>query len=193
MLPNIYSENILSLIENNKRVALSVIYTFDEKLNLEDFKIKESNVINIKNYTYENFDLLLTKKSKLLSNVEKNIIEFFNISKTIFNLNTMDSHLFVEKWMIKTNNTIAKYLIKYNLKNIIIRTQKSPILNSNFNSYHEENKDMYTCDNEELIKYINIKNEESAKYEIYDIENNLEMANQVQVQSQTNHYRLNLD
>jgi ribonuclease R len=194
MLPNIYSDNILSLIENNKRIALSIIYTFDEKLNLENFKIKESNVINIKNYTYENFDLMLTKKSKLLNNVERNIIEFFNISKTIFNLDTMDSHLFVEKWMIKSNHTIAKYLIKHNLKNVIIRTQKTPILCSNFNLEHDENENDNQY-NEELIKYINIKNEESAKYEIYDLENtnNSDTFAHAHTRTQTNHYRLNLD
>jgi ribonuclease R len=192
MLPNIYSDNILSLIENNKRIALSIIYTFDEKLNLENFIIKESNVINIKNYTYENFDLMLTKKSKLLNNVERNIIEFFNISKTIFNLDSMDSHLFVEKWMIKSNHTIAKYLIKHNLKNVIIRTQKTPILCSNFNLEHKENENDNQY-NEELMKYINIKNEESAKYEIYDVENTNNSDTCVQTQAQTNHYRLNLD
>jgi exoribonuclease R len=174
MLPAIYSDNILSLLENNKRVALSVIYTFDSNFKLENYRIKECNVLNLKNYTYEEFDLLLMKKQKILNNVEKNIVEFFNFTKILFNMNdSMDSHLFVEKWMIYTNHNVAKYLIKHNVKNVIIRTQQSPKIVNEI----KDNID------ESVLKYINIKNEESAKYEIYDPEKN----------HSSNHYRLNLD
>jgi len=172
MLPEIYSDNILSLLENQKRIALSVIYTFDANFNLEDYKIKECNVLNLKNYTYEEFDLLLRKKEKKLNNVEKNNVDFFNFTKKIFNMDdTMDSHLFVEKWMIYTNHNIAKYLIKHNVKNVIIRTQNMPKVNN------DENIDNL------VLKYINIKNEEGAKYEVYN-----ESKNNI-----PNHYRLNLD
>lgn len=189
MLPEIYSDNILSLLENQKRIALSVIYTFDANFKLEDYKIKECNVLNLKNYTYEEFDLLLRKKEKKLNNFEKNNVEFFNFTKKIFNMyDTMDSHLFVEKWMIYTNHNIAKYLIKHNVKNVIIRTQQSPKIVANDNENIDENidesllKDNQNID-ESLLKYINIKNEEGAQYEIYDeTKNNL-----------PNHYRLNLD
>ena len=174
MLPAIYSDNILSLLENNKRFALSAIYTFDADFKLENFRIKECNVLNLKNYTYDEFDLLLRKKQKLLNNVEKNILEFFNFTKTLFNMSdSMDSHLFVEKWMIYTNHNVAKYLIKHNVKNIIIRTQQSPKIVDEI----KENID------ESVLKYINIKNEKSAKYEIYDHSSN----------HLPNHYRLNLD
>jgi len=162
MLPPIYSDNILSLLENNKRVALSVIYTFDNNFKLENYRIKECNVINLRNYTYDEFDLLLKKKHKLLNNVEKNNVEFFNFTKVLFNMDEcMDSHLFVEKWMIYTNNNVAKYLIKYNVKNVIIRTQQMPKI-------VDEIKDNI---DESVLKYINIKNETSAKYEIYDSQN----------------------
>ena len=178
MLPSIYSDNILSLLENNKRFALSVIYTFDSDFKLENFRIKECNVLNLKNYTYDEFDLLLRKKQKLLNNVEKNILEFFNFTKTLFNMNdSMDSHLFVEKWMIYTNHNVAKYLIKHNVKNVIIRTQKIP-------KNVDEIKDNI---DESVLKYINIKNEMSAKYEIYDPSSN-NLPNHL-----PNHYRLNLD
>ena len=176
MLPEIYSDNILSLLENQKRIALSVIYTFDANFNLEDYKIKECNVLNLKNYTYEEFDLLLRKKEKKLNNVEKNNVDFFNFTKKIFNMDdTMDSHLFVEKWMIYTNHNIAKYLIKHNVKNVIIRTQNMPKVNNDENN--DENIDNL------VLKYINIKNEEGAKYEVYN-----ESKNNI-----PNHYRLNLD
>lgn len=176
MLPEIYSDNILSLLENQKRIALSVIYTFDANFNLENYKIKECNVLNLKNYTYEEFDLLLRKKEKKLNNVEKNNVDFFNFTKKIFNMDdTMDSHLFVEKWMIYTNHNIAKYLIKHNVKNVIIRTQNMPKVNNDENN--DENIDNL------VLKYINIKNEEGAKYEVYN-----ESKNNI-----PNHYRLNLD
>jgi ribonuclease R len=178
MLPAIYSDNILSLLENNKRVALSVIYTFDAHFKLENYRIQECNVINLKNYTYEEFDLLLKKKQKILNNVEKNNVEFFNFTKILFNMNdSMDSHLFVEKWMIYTNNNVAKYLIKHNVKNVIIRTQKSPKIIDKINDNIDES----------VLKYINIKNETSAKYEIYDPQKN-NSSNYL-----PNHYRLNLD
>ena len=174
MLPAIYSDNILSLLENNRRVALSVIYTFDADFKLENYRIQECNVINLKNYTYEDFDLLLKKKQKLLNNVEKNNVEFFNFTKILFNMNeSMDSHLFVEKWMIYTNNNVAKYLIKHNVKNVIIRTQKSPKIIDKI----KDNID------ESVFQYIHIKNEQGAQYEIYDPEKN----------NLSNHYRLNLD
>ena len=178
MLPAIYSDNILSLLENNKRFALSAIYTFDADFNLENFRIHECNVLNLKNYTYEEFDLLLKKKQKLLNNVEKNNVEFFNFTKLLFNMNdSMDSHLFVEKWMVYTNHNVAKYLIKHNVKNVIIRTQQSPKI-------IDEIKDNI---DESVLKYINIKNEMSAKYEIYVPEIN-NSSNYL-----PNHYRLNLD
>jgi exoribonuclease R len=173
MLPSIYSDNILSLLENNRRIALSAIYTFDANFKLEKFRIQECNVINLKNYTYDEFDLLLKKKQKLLNNVEKNNVEFFNFTKQLFNMNdSMDSHLFVEKWMIYTNNNVAKYLIKHNVKNVIIRTQQMPKIVDEIKGNIDES----------VLKYINIKNEQGAKYEIYDSSNNSH-----------NHYRLNLD
>ena len=182
MLPAIYSDNILSLLENNRRVALSVIYTFDADFKLENYRIKECNVLNLKNYTYEEFDLLLEKNQKMLNNLQKNNVEFFNFTKTLFNMSdSMDSHLFVEKWMIYTNNNVAKYLIKHNVKNVIIRTQKSPKI-------VDEIKDDI---DESVLKYINIKNEESAKYEIYDASSN-HLPNHLQ-NHLPNHYRLNLD
>ena len=178
MLPAIYSDNILSLLENNRRVALSVIYIFDADFKLENYRIKECNVLNLKNYTYEEFDLLLGKKQKMLNNFQKNNVDFFNFTKILFNMSdSMDSHLFVEKWMIYTNNNVAKYLIKHNVKNVIIRTQKSPKI-------VDEIKDNI---DESVLKYINIKNEESAKYEIYDTSSN-HLPNH-----SPNHYRLNLD
>jgi exoribonuclease R len=86
---------------------------------------------------------------------------------------SMDSHLFVEKWMIYTNNNVAKYLIKNNVKNVIIRTQESPKIADEIKNNIDES----------VLKYINIKNEMSAKYEIYDPSSN----------HLPNHYRLNLD
>jgi len=174
MLPVIYSDNLLSLLENNKRVALSVIYTFDADFKLENYRIQECNVINLKNYTYDEFDLLLKKKQKILNNVEKNNVDFFNFTKILFNMDdSIDSHLFVEKWMIYTNNNVAKYLIKHHVKNVIIRTQKSPKIVDKI----KDNID------ESVLQYINIKNEQGAQYEIYDLEKN----------NSSNHYRLNLD
>jgi len=56
MLPPIYSENILSLLEGKKRRAISIIYTFDNTYELISYEIKSTKVFNEKNFTYEEFD-----------------------------------------------------------------------------------------------------------------------------------------
>jgi exoribonuclease R len=142
MLPPIYSENILSLLEGKKRRALSIIYTFEYTYNIVSYEIKSTKVFNEKNFTYEEFD----KKQ-----MNKNPSPFVSFSKNFFNDDEINSHKLVEKWMIYTNEKIAAHLIEnYSDKNIIIRSQEKSSVKPI-----------------ELDDYLYICGEKSAKYDLY--------------------------
>ena len=162
MLPPIYSENILSLLEGKKRRALSIIYTFDDAYELVSYEIKSTKVFNEKNFTYDEFD-------KKQMNKNKNSSSFVSFSKNFFQDETINSHKLVEKWMIYTNEKIATHLIEnYPDKNIIIRSQEKSSVNPI-----------------ELDDYLYIYGEKSAKYDLYKSDNK-------DFSHSHSHYRLNL-
>ena len=107
MLPNYYADDYISLLEGKNRYALSLILLIDKNNNVT-YKIKETVVNNIKNYTYENFNNDYYK-------------EFIIFSSYFFKEDTLDSHKLVENWMIFANKIIAEHLIKNNVENIILR------------------------------------------------------------------------
>jgi exoribonuclease R len=151
MLPNNYADELLSLLENSNRFALSLILRVHNN-NIIHYELKETIVKNIKNYDYDTFDKIYDKNSILK--------DFFDFSKSFFNEGTIyDSHKLVEYWMIYTNKFIAKYLIDLNLSNIILRSH-----NSHSTILATSTKDI----NEKLFNYLKVRNEESALYKIYD-------------------------
>ena len=151
MLPNNYADELLSLLENSNRFALSLILRVHNN-NVIHYELKETIVKNIKNYDYDTFDKIYYKNSILK--------DFFDFSKSFFNEGTIyDSHKLVENWMIYTNKFIAKYLIDLNLSNIILRSH-----NSQSTILATSTKDI----NEKLFNYLKVRNEESALYKIYD-------------------------
>jgi len=150
MLPNIYADEIISLIENKKRYAISVVFNVNNN-KVVNYEIKETIVYNIKNYDYDTFDKIYVK--------DKNLIHFVECTKSFFHLDIIDSHKLVEVWMIYTNKCIAKHLIENNYSNIILRTHQI------------KNKDEEINIDESLKNYLNIKNENSAYYEIYNKDN----------------------
>ena len=152
MLPNIYADNMISLLEGEKRFALSLIIIFDNNFNIISENIEETVVKNIKNFTYEQFDKNY--------NSSKNLSEFVDFSDTLFN-EKLDSHKLVEKWMIFTNKKIASILINRGYSNIILRKHQGI----------EEEKEEINLP-EILIKYLGYKKEKSALYEIYDEDKN---------------------
>jgi exoribonuclease R len=154
LLPTIYSENIISLLENKKRFALSVIFIVNDTLEIVSYEIKETIVKNKKQYTYDLFNQL---------NEQSNGKNFLNISKKIFKDECLDSHTLVEKWMILTNKTIANYLIKNKYENIIVR---SHVENKNVDNIEKE-KNI----SEELVLHLKFKKENSANYCLYDESN----------------------
>jgi exoribonuclease R len=167
MLPNMYADNIISLLENKNRFSISVILIINKQTNeINNISIEHTIIKNIKNYDYDSFDILYKNlfKKKRLTDIEKNIVNCMKYSAQFFNINSLeifDSHLLVESWMIKANKIIAKYLIDLKLTNLIVRTNKKT------NYIKEFYKDIEERDNE-LIKYLLLKQENSALYEIYN-------------------------
>ena len=153
MIPKIYSENLCSLLENTKKYCVSLIINFDNNNNIINYSFKESIVLIEKNYDYDEFDKKYKKNSTL--------IDIINITKKIFNQEDIDSHLFVEKWMIYYNKKIIEYFKSKSLiENLIIRSHKCRFFDDNINDI-------------ELKKYLEIKNKNKAIYELYD-ENTLD-------------------
>jgi exoribonuclease R len=151
MLPNNYADDIISLLENSNRYALSLILIVHNN-NVIKYELKETIVKNIKNYDYDTFDKIYDKNSILK--------DFFDFSNGFFKEESIyDSHKLVENWMIYTNKFIAKYLIDLNLSNIILRAH-----NSQSTILETSTKDL----NEKLFNYLKVRNEESAHYKIYD-------------------------
>ena len=151
MLPNNYADDIISLLENSNRYALSLILIVHNN-NVIKYELKETIVKNIKNYDYDTFDKIYDK-NRILK-------DFFDFSNGFFKEESIyDSHKLVENWMIYTNKFIAKYLIDLNLSNIILRAHNSQSTISTTST-----KDL----NEKLFNYLKVRNEESALYKIYD-------------------------
>ena len=125
MLPNIYADELVSLLEGEKRYALSLILLIDGEYNIKDKSIKQTIVKNFKNYDYDNFD-------KIYKN-DNNLNDFVNFSKNFFKEIQIDSHKLVENWMIYTNKEIANYLINMNISNTILRKHdySNVLLNKN--------------------------------------------------------------
>ena len=159
MLPNIYADNYISLIKDKNRFSISIIFKINESFEKESVEIKESIVKNIKNYSYEEFDQKY---------INDGLYDFMELSKNFFNTD-LDSHKLVENWMIYTNKFIANYLINNNFENIILRKH-------DFN----ENIDISNIDND-LKKYLIMKKENSASYELYS-------KNENQIHSKMNDY-----
>lgn len=165
LLPSFYSDNLISLLENEKRFAISLIIQINNNI-IISYQIKESIVKNIKNYNYEEFDKEFNKRidkrvdkeHKTNGNYIKNMIDFINYSKEFHKLEVIDSHKLVEYWMITANKIIANHLINKNISNIIVRVHKSSTIDINNNLKGE------------LSKYIINRNEKSATYQIYDTE-----------------------
>ena len=160
MLPNIYADDLLSLLENKKRYAISLILHIDNNNIIKNSFVKKTIVKNIKNYDYDTFDKIYNKNNNL-----KNFMifsnKFFNKNNNIFN-----SHKLVEYWMIYANKFIAQYLINKNITNLIIRKYENSSL---LNNKNEQNINEISND---LFNYLKIKSEHSATYEIYDINKN---------------------
>jgi len=137
LIPNKYSTDLCSLLENTNRKTLCFILKFREDSLIEK-EIKICDVKVKKNYKYEEFQI----------NNEK---EFQFFSAKYFR-EELDSHQLVEKWMIHANCLIVEHCQNLKLENIIVRVHKK-------NEHFLKNNSL-------LEKYLHQKNENKATYEI---------------------------
>ena len=159
LLPDIYSENLCSLLQKKYRNSLSIIIKFDFNNSLLDYEIKESTVFITKNYDYDDFQ---QKYFNILEQNQQNQVnkyeEWIQLSETYFKMK-LDSHSIVENWMIEANKIIAQHLIDHNIENIILRV-------------FQENTQLIIKKNDlTLQKILNQYEQQSATYQIYNPEN----------------------
>lgn len=154
MLPDIYSENICSLVRGENRRAKSIIFKFDLQGNIIEKQLENSIVRNIRNFTYSKVDHLINS-GKGINIVEINCIQCINFFSEYIN-EELNSHKFIEKLMIMANKEIGNIIInKYN-KQCVIRTHSKPILAiEKFSELTEKTQD-----------YIKLRNFKKAIYEI---------------------------
>jgi ribonuclease R len=154
MIPDIYSEYICSLIKNENRRAISVIFKFDLDGNIISTILRNSIVKNIKNFTYKKVDHLLNEH--IGKNIaEINCIQCINFFQKYIG-EKLDSHTFIEKLMIMTNKTIGDIIIDKYQQPCIIRVHDEPIIDLNKLKKLDEN----------IQDYVRIRNFKKAKYEL---------------------------
>jgi|694.fasta_scaffold128781_2 exoribonuclease R len=155
MFPDIYSENLMSLIETKKRRVLSVIYKYD-KINgkLIETNIKRSIITNCSQFTYEYVDELL-RKNRYKCGEEKIVLDICKFMETKLGLN-INSHNLIEYFMIETNKYIGELLYKNIGSKLIIRKH----------SNGDKDGINLNIDNElELISFLKLKMMKKATYD----------------------------
>lgn len=100
MLPSQLSEDICSLVEKTKRLAITIDYIYDSSTALIDLHYHVTMIIVKNNFRYDS--------PKLSKNIHyQNLFEFTNrISTTPI----ADSHELVAYWMVKMNESCGKLL-----------------------------------------------------------------------------------
>lgn len=141
----------VSLLEDkslfNTRRAISFCFKISKFSNDIKFNLKFSNLFNIKNYTYEDYDNKINLDINLkhnLVNLSNKLIQIvnMNIEPIIIDTNVDISHKMIEIFMILTNWYGGNYLVNNNWKNTIIRVQEPTNLWN-----HKDNSDIFNITN----------------------------------------------
>lgn len=145
--PNIV--NLVSLLEIKpetpiqSRRAITFQFVISKQTGkIENFNLTHTNLTNIKNYTYEQYDEFIDNVFN--KNLKKELVELLNYLRNIIglsvetypdiNTNVKISHSMIEIFMILTNWYGGNYLISNLTKsNTIIRTQDKKDLGEDFN------------------------------------------------------------
>ena len=153
IFPNILSDHLMSLKYNQDRMAMSLIMTIDNDLNVTDYKLQQSIVNVNKTMTYGKANNLIKTNDELKM--------MFNISKKLFNkdCDNYDSHNMIENYMLYANNKVGQYLKDNGVKTVyrIHKDKKYDIdtdnldINNNvkdFLRYFQMESAEYTFDND---------------------------------------------
>lgn len=157
MIPDIYADDKCSLLENQKRYSMSIIYRY-ENFRCVHIEYKEMKVMCRKNYSYDEVDDGILRNT--LDDIEcKSLYEITNQMMCMDgeNIENYDSHKMVEYWMIKTNHEVGKMCLEINRnKTIVRRCFESGVCNSNIRD-------------ENVIEYLQRRREmKSAEYVYYN-------------------------
>jgi ribonuclease R len=170
----------ISLLEPNEKIrvrrAISFCFKINKETNQVDWSIIFTNLTNIKNHTYEDFDRKINEPgesaNKLdLVNLTNTMIKLLDLKYSLINLDADISHKMIEIFMIWTNYYCGKYL-KLNSELMVVRAQ--------------EQKDLPEgIDLARIPEYCRTFLNYSANYELVDNKINQELS--------LNHYSLGIN
>lgn len=104
MLPDIFSNNICSLKENQNRLAFTVSVNINFNGKILDYSFEKTVIRSCKAYDYDELQ-------ELINNKEVNDeLQLYNLGRIIYNKDNYNTHNMVEIFMIMANNLVAKYL-----------------------------------------------------------------------------------
>lgn len=135
------SSKLGSRIETNtnnySHRAISFCFKLQKYKSSIDFNLKFSNLTNIKNYTYENYDLEINTRTNLetkinLVNLTNHLINLMGVNLESISIDSDISHKMIEVFMIFVNWYGGNYLVNNGWKDTIIRTQDSTIFGEEF-------------------------------------------------------------
>ena len=131
----------LDQIENKSfpepKRAISFCFRLEILTEKIDFDLKFTNLTNIQNFTYENYDDLINLKENLetknnLISMCNKLIKIMKVNLENIPTNTNISHRIIEIFMIFVNWYSGNYLINNNWKKTIIRIQDLKIFDDKF-------------------------------------------------------------
>ncbi len=157
LLPRDYADNIISLLENQRRYALSLIIHFKTDGGYE-YQIRESKVINRNNYNYDEIDRMIHKKFK---GFNKEVKDLYHFTRTYYNIDKLDSHKLVELWMIFANRIVAEHLVRSGKDKIILRRCLTEGVNMEILNQYERYKMRREWKSAEYVYY---NNEDTNNY-----------------------------
>ena len=141
MIPPLYSDNLVSLIQDRKRRAISVIFKSDGTVSLSRTVVK-----NLKQFTYKDADKILRKGR--YKNAEERPIS--HLGK---HFGITDSHKLIEMLMVKTNQYIGNLIVNEFGENAVLRKHKHGDIS------------IPNVNNEELQEFLNLKQMKRAVYD----------------------------
>lgn len=162
MIPDIYATDICSLLENNYRKCVSVIYRFSHNYELLDFNIKLTNVFITKNLSYDDAELYIKKKNKNTNKDYSYLSDLWNFI-TKYDSSITDTHILIEKLMVLTNHKIADTLYNYDKENTILRTHNNTNVIDSVNDLNTEKNNK--LNDKKLQEFLKLKTYQAAIYE----------------------------
>ena len=178
MLPDVYANDICSLLENTNRRCISVILKFSHNYELLNYNIKLTKVHIIKNFSYDEAENII-KTNKKQYQYLFNLWDFMST----YNKQITDTHILVEKLMILANHKVAETLYNYDKQNTLLRVHNisnnidnnlsdniNNNLSDNINNNLSDNIDNNLSDNIEinhkkLSSFLKLKTFNSATYQ----------------------------